>query len=104
MPSRLVFTPLPSISNSAELLEDPEERFVRVLQYYLSGWHIKPKVLLSLPCTPSSDSGAQGVKKPYNPVLGEFFRCRYDYPNGTQGFYIAEQGASLVVLSTHRLT
>ena len=29
----------------------------------------------------------------YNPVLGEFFRCRYDYPNGTQGFYIAEQGA-----------
>ena len=24
-------------------------------------------------------------------MLGEFFRCRYDYPNGTQGFYIAEQ-------------
>ncbi|CAE6430945.1 unnamed protein product [Rhizoctonia solani] len=53
----------------------PEERFFRVLRYYLSGWHIKPK----------------GVKKPYNPVLGEFFRCRYDYPNGTQAFYIAEQ-------------
>jgi oxysterol-binding protein-related protein 8 len=67
---------------------------MRVLQYYLAGWHIKPK----------------GVKKPcdllsrmlnvsdliktdrYNPVLGEFFRCRYDYPDGTQGFYIAEQG------------
>jgi hypothetical protein len=29
----------------------------------------------------------------YNPVLGEFFRCRYDYPNGTQGFFIAEQGS-----------
>lgn len=28
----------------------------------------------------------------YNPVLGEFFRCRYDYPDGSQGFYIAEQG------------
>lgn len=28
----------------------------------------------------------------YNPVLGEFFRCRYDYDDGTQGFYIAEQG------------
>ena len=28
----------------------------------------------------------------YNPVLGEFFRCRYDYSNNTQGFYIAEQG------------
>lgn len=49
---------------------------MRVLQYYLAGWHIKPK----------------GVKKPYNPVLGEFFRCRYDYPDGSQGFYVAEQG------------
>ncbi|EIW65283.1 Oxysterol-binding protein [Trametes versicolor FP-101664 SS1] len=55
--------------------DDPEERFIRVLQYYLAGWHIKPK----------------GVKKPYNPVLGEFFRCRYDYPDGSRGFYIAEQ-------------
>ncbi|GAA5969635.1 hypothetical protein JCM11641_008187 [Rhodosporidiobolus odoratus] len=54
---------------------DPEERFIRVLRYYLAGWHIKPK----------------GVKKPYNPVLGEFFRCRYDYSDGTVGYYIAEQ-------------
>ncbi|CAE6426113.1 unnamed protein product [Rhizoctonia solani] len=60
---------------TAENDPQPEERFIRVLRYYLSGWHIKPK----------------GVKKPYNPVLGEFFRCRYDYPNGTQAFYIAEQ-------------
>ncbi|KAI0770963.1 Oxysterol-binding protein [Trametes elegans] len=59
----------------AENCDDPEERFIRVLQYYLAGWHIKPK----------------GVKKPYNPVLGEFFRCRYDYPDGSRGFYIAEQ-------------
>jgi len=27
----------------AEHCNDPEERFIRVLQYYLSGWHIKPK-------------------------------------------------------------
>ncbi len=27
----------------------------------------------------------------YNPILGEFFRCRYDYPDGSHGFYIAEQ-------------
>jgi hypothetical protein len=33
----------------AENCNDPEERFMRVLQYYLAGWHIKPK----------------GVKKPY---------------------------------------
>ncbi|KAF8971588.1 hypothetical protein BDZ97DRAFT_1787220 [Flammula alnicola] len=65
----------PDLIFGAESFDDPEERFIRVLQYYLAGWHIKPK----------------GVKKPYNPVLGEFFRCRYDYPNGTQGYYIAEQ-------------
>ncbi|KAA1073894.1 hypothetical protein PGTUg99_018791 [Puccinia graminis f. sp. tritici] len=55
--------------------EDPTERFIQVLRYYLAGWHIKPK----------------GVKKPYNPILGEFFRCRYEYPDGSEGFYIAEQ-------------
>jgi len=65
----------PDLIFGAENDPSPEERFVRVLRYYLSGWHIKPK----------------GVKKPYNPVLGEFFRCRYDYPNNTQAFYIAEQ-------------
>ncbi|OCH88964.1 Oxysterol-binding protein [Obba rivulosa] len=65
----------PDLIFGAENCDDPEERFVRVLSYYLAGWHIKPK----------------GVKKPYNPVLGEFFRCRYDYPDGTKGFYIAEQ-------------
>jgi oxysterol-binding protein-related protein 8 len=27
----------------------------------------------------------------YNPVLGEFYRCLYTYPNKTNGFYIAEQ-------------
>ncbi|TFK47943.1 Oxysterol-binding protein [Heliocybe sulcata] len=65
----------PDLIFGAEECDDAEERFIRVLQYYLAGWHIKPK----------------GVKKPYNPILGEFFRCRYDYPNNTRGFYIAEQ-------------
>lgn len=65
----------PDLIFGAEQVDDPEERFIRVLQYYLAGWHIKPK----------------GVKKPYNPVLGEFFRCKYQYPDGTKGFYIAEQ-------------
>ncbi|KAI6128725.1 hypothetical protein EDD16DRAFT_77529 [Pisolithus croceorrhizus] len=65
----------PDLIFGSENCSDPEERFIRVLQYYLAGWHIKPK----------------GVKKPYNPVLGEFFRCRYDYANGTRGYYVAEQ-------------
>jgi len=65
----------PDLIFGAENCDDPEERFLRVLQYYLAGWHIKPK----------------GVKKPYNPILGEFFRCRYDYSDGSHGFYVAEQ-------------
>lgn len=27
----------------------------------------------------------------YNPILGEVFRCRYDYEDGTCGYYVAEQ-------------
>ena len=34
---------IPRLDRSAELCEEPEERFIRVLQYYLAGWHIKPK-------------------------------------------------------------
>ena len=41
-----------SHSDSAENCDDPEERFIRVLQYYLAGWHIKPKGVKK-PCVPS---------------------------------------------------
>ncbi|ORY88999.1 hypothetical protein BCR35DRAFT_190219 [Leucosporidium creatinivorum] len=65
----------PQLLHGVSKLPSPEDRFVEVLRYYLAGWHIKPK----------------GVKKPYNPVLGEYFRCRYDYPDGTSAYYVAEQ-------------
>jgi len=55
---------------------DPVERFLMVTRWYLSGWHFKPP----------------GVKKPYNPILGEVFSCRWDYggDNGST-YYVAEQ-------------
>ncbi|EXJ87258.1 hypothetical protein A1O3_04217 [Capronia epimyces CBS 606.96] len=56
-------------------VEDPVERFVAVVRFYLSGWHIRPP----------------GVKKPLNPILGETFTCYWDYPDGTRGYYISEQ-------------
>ncbi|KAF9201593.1 hypothetical protein BGZ49_008171 [Haplosporangium sp. Z 27] len=56
-------------------IEDPIERFIAVTRYYLSGWHIKPK----------------GVKKPYNPILGEIFRAQWQFADGTQSFYVSEQ-------------
>lgn len=56
-------------------VEDPVQRFVSVVKFYLSGWHIKPP----------------GVKKPLNPILGETFACYWEYPDDTRGYYIAEQ-------------
>ncbi|CAZ79535.1 unnamed protein product [Tuber melanosporum] len=58
-------------------VEDPTERFISVVKFYLSGWHIKPA----------------GVKKPLNPILGEYFTCYWDFneTSGTQAFYISEQ-------------
>lgn len=56
-------------------LEDPVLRFVSVVKFYLSGWHIKPP----------------GVKKPLNPILGETFTGYWQFPDGTKGYYIAEQ-------------
>jgi hypothetical protein len=54
---------------------DQVERFMDVVRYFLSGFHIRPK----------------GVKKPYNPVLGEFYRARWDFEDGTHAYYISEQ-------------
>ncbi|KAL0474464.1 hypothetical protein QR685DRAFT_429944 [Neurospora intermedia] len=56
-------------------IDDPVQRFVAVVKFYLSGWHIRPP----------------GVKKPLNPVLGEIFTCYWDFPDKTRGYYISEQ-------------
>ncbi|KAL9578684.1 MAG: hypothetical protein Q9203_007002 [Teloschistes exilis] len=60
--------PLPEVT-------DPIQRFLAVVKFYLSGWHIKPP----------------GVKKPLNPILGETFTCYWDFPDHTRGYYISEQ-------------
>ncbi|OMJ24321.1 Oxysterol-binding protein-like protein [Smittium culicis] len=54
---------------------DPIERFVMGVKYYMSGWHIHPT----------------GVKKPYNPVLGEFFRSKHILESNKKAYYISEQ-------------
>jgi oxysterol-binding protein-related protein 8 len=47
-----------------------------VIKFYLSGFYKKPK----------------GLKKPYNPVLGELFRCYWQHNDpGSKTFYISEQ-------------
>ncbi|XP_040570117.1 oxysterol-binding protein-related protein 8 isoform X3 [Lepeophtheirus salmonis] len=54
---------------------EPFMRMKSVVKWYLSGLYKKPK----------------GLKKPYNPILGETFRCYWEHPNGSQTFYLAEQ-------------
>ncbi|GJN77619.1 hypothetical protein PLIIFM63780_001111 [Purpureocillium lilacinum] len=56
-------------------IDDPTERFVSVVKFYLSGWHIRPP----------------GVKKPLNPILGEIFTCYWDLDDKTRAYYISEQ-------------
>jgi len=56
-------------------IDDPVARFVAVIKFYLSGWHIRPT----------------GVKKPLNPILGEVFTGWWDFEDGTKAYYISEQ-------------
>ncbi|KAJ1906504.1 Oxysterol-binding protein OBPa [Coemansia sp. IMI 209127] len=66
----------PDFLIQASKCDDPVDRFIGVVKYYMSGWHIHPK----------------GVKKPYNPVLGEFFRSKYEFEdNESSAFFVAEQ-------------
>jgi hypothetical protein len=73
------------------------ERFLAVIKFYVSGFYIKP----------------DGVKKPvsvcmrayvrcvlcvtvcaqsqYNPIIGETFRCMWEYADGSKAHFIAEQ-------------
>jgi len=56
-------------------LTDSKERFLGILKWYLSGFYIRPK----------------GVKKPYNPILGELFRCMWNLPDSSQTYFVSEQ-------------
>ncbi|XP_025160862.1 oxysterol-binding protein-related protein 8 isoform X2 [Harpegnathos saltator] len=63
------------ILSQAVLEDDAFTRMKTVVKWYLSGFYKKP----------------QGLKKPYNPLLGETFRCYWQHPNGSRTFYLAEQ-------------
>ncbi|XP_010836112.1 PREDICTED: oxysterol-binding protein-related protein 5 [Bison bison bison] len=68
--------PRPWCGCRAALEEDAYSRIKLVLRWYLSGFYKKPK----------------GIKKPYNPILGETFRCCWFPPQtNSHTFYIAEQ-------------
>ena|SRR5581483_10508359 len=47
-------------------LQSPQERMVQVLRWYLSAFHAGRKSSIA--------------KKPYNPILGEVFKCYWNVP------------------------
>lgn len=57
----------PDVFASIADYDDPRDRMVAIVRYYLSAFH-------------SARKGAI-AKKPYNPILGEVFRCYWDLPN-----------------------
>lgn len=70
------FFQIPEILFEADDTEDPLERFVLMVKWYLASWHIAPKA----------------VKKPLNPILGEMFNCYWDdLPGGVSAYYLSEQ-------------
>lgn len=70
------FFQIPEILFEADDTEDPLERFVLMVKWYLASWHIAPKA----------------VKKPLNPILGEVFNCYWDdLPGGMSAYYLSEQ-------------
>ncbi|KAG9511418.1 Oxysterol-binding protein-related protein 5, partial [Fragariocoptes setiger] len=74
---------------SAVIIDDPIARMVGVVKWYLSGFYKKPK----------------GAKKPYNPILGECFRCYWENPsNGSRTFFIAEQVSHHPPISAFHVT
>ncbi|XP_069485477.1 oxysterol-binding protein-related protein 8 isoform X1 [Ambystoma mexicanum] len=62
--------------SEAAVEENAYNRLKKVVKWYLSGFYKKPK----------------GLKKPYNPILGETFRCLWIHPRtNSKTYYIAEQ-------------
>jgi len=65
----------PDLLLGAARLAAPVARMAALLRWYLSGWHFK----------------TLGVKKPYNPIVGETFACRWRHADGSESQYLAEQ-------------
>lgn len=58
--------------------KDPRERMVQVVKWYMSSYHAGRK--------------SSVAKKPYNPILGEVFRCHWDVPELEKDATLAADG------------
>jgi len=67
------FIATPLLLNMNEI-EDPEQRFIKAVGFSLSSWHLVPKY----------------IRTPYNPILGEIYRCSFQHTDSATHF-IGEQ-------------
>lgn len=65
----------PSLFGQIAAAPTPRERLVALLRWYMSSLHVKPR----------------GLKKPYNPVLGETFECYFAKGTPDEVHFFAEQ-------------
>lgn len=56
----------PDLFLSIADFKEPRDRMVQVVRWYMSSYHAGRKSAVA--------------KKPYNPILGEIFRCHWDFP------------------------
>lgn len=69
--------------------DDPFTRMKLVAKFYLSGFYKKPK----------------GLKKPYNPILGEVFRCYWQHMDSdNRTFYVSEQVSFILICTRSNST
>lgn len=65
----------PDLLLDVSTLPDPVARMKAIARWYVSGWHYK----------------TVGVKKPFNPIVGETFACYWKHADGSRSQYFAEQ-------------
>lgn len=70
----------PAIFVSIPDYETPQERMIQMVRWYLSAFHAGRKCSVA--------------KKPYNPVLGEVFKCHWSMPASE-----SVSGCSVVLLT-----
>ena len=63
----------PDLFCSIPDFETPEERFIQTVKWYLSAFHAGRK--------------SSVAKKPYNPILGEMFKCYWNLPKKEVCFF-----------------
>lgn len=77
------------ILSEATLVDDPVMRLIHIVKWYISGFYKKPS----------------GPRKPYNPILGEKFRCFWDHPKTqSRTFFVAEQVSHHPPISAFHVT